>query len=364
MLKLRKPGAPPTGLFFCGDAAGGEGSKAMKKILLLGTGGTIASKQTEDGLQPALTAPEILEYVPGVERYCDIDVKQVCNIDSTNMSPEIWSQIVRAIEANYDHYNGFVITHGTDTMAYTSAALSYMIQNSRKPIVITGSQMPINTDSTDAKVNLRDSIYYACDDYSENVSLVFDGSVIAGTRAKKMMARSFNAFYSVNFPVLARIQDEHIIRYLPYDPIREPLRFQREVSDSICVMKLIPGSRPELLAYLFEHYDCIVIESFGVGGIPAKMLEQFYAEMEKWASKGKFIVMTTQVVNEGSNMEIYQVGQRVKKEFQLLESYDMTLEATLTKLMYLMKRFEGDYDAIRRHFYREINHDILCAFES
>lgn len=103
-----------------------------------------------------------------------------------------------------------------------------------------------------------------------------------------MMARSFNAFYSVNFPVLARIQDEHIIRYLPYDPIREPLRFQREVSDSICVMKLIPGSRPELLAYLFEHYDCIVIESFGVGGIPAKMLEQFYAEMEKWASKGKF----------------------------------------------------------------------------
>lgn len=94
------------------------------------------------------------------------------------------------------------------------------------------------------------------------------------------------------------------------------------------------------------------------------MLEQFYAEMEKWATKGKFIVMTTQVVNEGSNMEIYQVGQRVKKEFKLLESYDMTLEATLTKLMYLMKRFEGDYDAIRRHFYREINHDILCAFES
>ena len=247
----------------------------MKKILLLGTGGTIASKQTEDGLQPALTAPEILEYVPGVERYCDIDVKQVCNIDSTNMSPEIWSQIVRAIEANYDHYNGFVITHGTDTMAYTSAALSYMIQNSRKPIVITGSQMPINTDSTDAKVNLRDSIYYACDDFSENVSLVFDGSVIAGTRAKKMMARSFNAFYSVNFPVLARIQDEHIIRYLPYDPIREPLRFQRQVSDSICVMKLIPGSRPELLAYLFEHYDCIVIESFGVGGIPQRLMDAF-----------------------------------------------------------------------------------------
>ena len=155
----------------------------MKKILLLGTGGTIASADAGDGLTPGMDGADFLRYVPAVRDLCQVDCLQVCNIDSTNMSPEIWSQIVRAIEANYDHYNGFVITHGTDTMAYTSAALSYMIQNSRKPIVITGSQMPINTDSTDAKVNLRDSIYYACDDYSENVSLVFDGSVIAGTRA-------------------------------------------------------------------------------------------------------------------------------------------------------------------------------------
>ncbi len=335
----------------------------MKKILLLGTGGTIASKQTGDGLKPALTAPEILEFVPDVEKYCAIDVQQVCNLDSTNMCPEIWGLIVAAIKENYDRYDGFVITHGTDTMAYTSAALSYMIQNSRKPIVITGSQKPINIDGTDAKANLRDSIYYACDDYSDNVVLVFDGNVIAGTRAKKMMARSFNAFHSVNFPVLARVQDTRIIRYIPYEPMREPVRFQETVSDSICVMKMIPGSRPEMLSYLFENYDCIVIESFGVGGIPDRMLEKFYQEMERWAEKGKFIVMATQVVNEGSNMEIYQVGQRVKKDFQLMEAYDMTLEATLTKLMYLMARYKGQYSEIRRGFYQEINHDILCANE-
>ncbi len=193
--------------------------------------------------------------------------------------------------------------------------------------------------------------------------LVFDGNVIAGTRAKKMMARSFNAFHSVNFPVLARIQDTRIIRYIPYEPMREPVRFQTEASDSICVMKMIPGARPEMLSYLFENYDCIVIESFGVGGIPDRMLEKFYQEMERWAEKGKFIVMATQVVNEGSNMEIYQVGQRVKKDFQLMEAYDMTLEATLTKLMYLMARYKGQYDKIRRGFYQEINHDILCANE-
>ena len=335
----------------------------MKKILLLCTGGTIASVKTTDGLKPALTAEELLGYVPEVKRFCEVDVLQVCNIDSTNMTPEVWGQIVHAVNENYDRYDGFVITHGTDTMAYSSAALSYMIQNSRKPIVITGSQKPINIDGTDAKDNLRDSILYASDSYSQNVSLVFDGNVIAGTRAKKMMARSFNAFQSVNFPVIARIQDNHIIRYIPYEPIRKPVEFQEKVSDSICIMKLIPGSRPELLAYLFDNYDCIVIESFGVGGIPNQLLDKFYAEMEKWAAKGKFIVMATQVVNEGSNMEIYQVGQKVKKDFKLMEAYDMTLEATITKLMYLMARYPHDYGKIRRGFYTPVNSDILCAFE-
>ncbi|HCS67757.1 MAG TPA: L-asparaginase 1 [Oribacterium sp.] len=335
----------------------------MKKILLLCTGGTIASVKTTDGLKPALTAEELLGYVPEVKRFCEVDVLQVCNIDSTNMTPEVWGQIVHAVNENYDRYDGFVITHGTDTMAYSSAALSYMIQNSRKPIVITGSQKPINIDGTDAKDNLRDSILYASDSYSQNVSLVFDGNVIAGTRAKKMMARSFNAFHSVNFPVIARIQDNHIIRYIPYEPIRKPVEFQEKVSDSICIMKLIPGSRPELLAYLFDNYDCIVIESFGVGGIPNQLLDKFYAEMEKWAAKGKFIVMATQVVNEGSNMEIYQVGQKVKKDFKLMEAYDMTLEATITKLMYLMARYPHDYGKIRRGFYTPVNSDILCAFE-
>ena len=193
----------------------------MKKILVIGTGGTIASKQMGEGLSPALSAPEILTYVPEVEKLCEIDVLQICNIDSTNITPKIWIDIAGTIKKNYDFYDGFVILHGTDTMAYTSAALSYMIQNSRKPIVITGAQKPINIDGTDAKVNLRDSILYACDDYSQNIVLVFDGNVIAGTRAKKMMARSFNAFHSVNFPILARIQEKHIIRYIPYIPMRE-----------------------------------------------------------------------------------------------------------------------------------------------
>ncbi|EHO52159.1 L-asparaginase, type I [Lachnospiraceae bacterium oral taxon 082 str. F0431] len=335
----------------------------MKKILVIGTGGTIASKQMGEGLSPALSAPEILTYVPEVEKLCEIDVLQICNIDSTNITPKIWVDIAGTIKKIYDFYDGFVILHGTDTMAYTSAALSYMIQNSRKPIVITGAQKPINIDGTDAKVNLRDSILYACDDYSQNIVLVFDGNVIAGTRAKKMMARSFNAFHSVNFPILARIQEKHIIRYIPYIPMRERVRFFLDLNDSVCVLKVIPGMREGMLEYLFENYDCIVIESFGVGGIPDNVLEKFYAEMEKWQKMGKFIVMATQVVNEGSNMEIYQVGQKVKKDFNLIEAYDMTLEATVTKMMVLLKRYTS-YSDLRRAFYTEINYDILCAFET
>ena len=336
-------------------------TERMKKLLLIGTGGTIASRETGDGLSPGLQAEEIVSFVPEVRNLCEIEVLQLCNIDSTNMNPKIWRELVQAIKENFDRYDGFVVLHGTDTMAYTSAVLSYMIQHSRKPIVVTGSQKPIDREGTDARVNLRDSILYAMDDYSENVVLIFDGNVIAGTRAKKMQARSFNAFQSVNFPVLARVQDGRIIRYLPYIPEREPVRFFTEISDSVCVFKLIPGTRPELLSYLFENYDCIVIESFGVGGIPDALLDTVYREMNKWKESGKVLVMATQVMNEGSNMEIYRVGQKIKKDFQLIEAYDMTLEAEVTKLMVLLKQYGKSYEALQKAFYREDNHDILCA---
>ena len=307
----------------------------MKKVLLIATGGTIASKQTEDGLSPSLSAEEIIAFVPELQKIAELSIVQLCNVDSTNMQPKIWREMGACIQKNYDRYDGFVVLHGTDTMAYTSAALSYMVQYSRKPIVITGSQKPINQDSTDAKMNLLDSVRYACDPYSENVVLLFNGNVISGTRAKKMMARS----------------------------LREAVEFHLDLDDSICVLKLIPGTRPEMLSYLFENYDCIVMESFGVGGIPESMQEVFYKEMEKWQKKGKIIVMATQVVNEGSNMEIYQVGQKIKKDFQLLEAYDMTLEATITKLMYLMAKYKGDYPGLKKEFYTTINNDILCAVQ-
>ena len=171
-----------------------------KRILMIGTGGTIASKQTENGLKPGLSSEDILSYIPQVEQVCEVRTMQVCNIDSTNVTPEHWTILSKTIEEQYDKYDGFVICHGTDTLAYTASALSYMIQHSRKPIVITGAQKPINMDVTDAKTNLLDSFIYAADDESQDVNIVFDGKVIVGTRAKKVRAKSYNAFESINFP--------------------------------------------------------------------------------------------------------------------------------------------------------------------
>lgn len=333
--------------------------KNKKRILIICTGGTIASRKLSDGLTPDIKAEDIIAFVPALAKKYSVDAIQICNIDSTNMTPKHWGLMVKAIRENYDAYDGFVICHGTDTMAYTSAALSYMIQNSNKPIVITGSQKPIDLEVTDAKTNLTDSIIYAADSKSRGVVIVFGGNVIAGTRAKKMRARSFNAFASVNFPNIANIQEGRIIRYVEPKSFKEPTVFTENVTDSVVVLKLIPGTRPEILEYLFKNYECIIIESFGVGGIPEGLVDKFYHEMNKWISKGKIVVMATQVVKEGSDMEVYEVGQKIKKDFNLIEAYDMTLEATITKLMYLMNCFGTDYGKIRENFYKTINYDIL-----
>ena len=157
----------------------------MKQILMIGTGGTIASEMTEAGLVPGMTGAEFLRYVPSVEKLCQVDCLQVCNIDSTNMTPGHWLAMAQAVEEHYDAYDGFVICHGTDTMAYTAAALSYLIQDSPKPIVLTGSQKPIHMDITDSKTNLLDSFDVACDGRLPGVTIVFGGAVILGTGARK-----------------------------------------------------------------------------------------------------------------------------------------------------------------------------------
>ena len=334
----------------------------MKKILLIATGGTIASKSSEEGLTPLLSSQELLAHVPQVKEFCTVDTMQIMNIDSTNIQPEYWLDIANTIKEHYADYDGFVVCHGTDTMAYTTAALSYLIQNSPKPIVVTGAQKPIDMESTDAKTNLADSLLFASYDNAHGVCLVFDGKVIAGTRARKVRTKSYNAFESINYPYLATIHDGRIIQYISESvPCAYPA-FYSAIDPKVCLLKMIPGMNPDVLTYMGEKYDAIIIESYGVGGIPSDEHRNFLNEVERIVSMGKIVVMTTQVMHEGSDMDVYAVGHVAKQRYGLMESFDMTLEAAVTKLMWILGQ-TNDPQKMKSMFYTTINRDILFQGE-
>ncbi len=332
----------------------------MKKILMLATGGTIASMESGQGLTPAITSEEILSHVPAVGELCRVEAVQLMNLDSTNVGPAHWLEMAAAIRERYDSYDGFVITHGTDTMAYTAAALSYLIQDSPKPIVITGSQKSIALNDTDARRNLFDSFLYAADRESHDVSLVFDGKVILGTRARKERSKSFNAFSCVDYPEQAVIRDGRLIRYLApraYAYGAEPTFYDR-LEDRVLLLTLIPGMGADALGLLKDSYQAVILQSFGVGGLPGGGSGPLAQAVEEWLSAGKTIVVMTQVPYEGSDMSVYQVGQQVMECFQLMEAYNMTLEAAATKLMWVLGQ-TSDPARIRELFYRPVQSDVI-----
>ena len=343
----------------------------MKHILILTTGGTIASVQSPDGLTPGITSEQLRGYLPQIGADIDIDIKELFHIDSTDMMADNWLTIVDAVKEHYDDYDGFVICHGTDTMANTAAVLSYMIQNSHKPIVLTGAQKPIGFEITDAKSNLQDSILYASDPASRGVQIVFAGNVIAGTRAKKVRSTSFSAFTSINLPIIAAISNGRIIRFLN-DPafVNAPeackekdeagdVIFYDKINTNVFLLKLTPGMSPDLIPEIFRIYDAIVIESFGAGGIPASIKQTLFDELSKFEPEEKVLAMTTQVTYEGSHLDSYEVGRRLTGSFEILEGRDMTLEAIVAKLMWVLADKGQSWEEIQRKFYEPIAKDML-----
>lgn len=331
----------------------------MKKILIITTGGTIASEETEHGLIPALSSEQLISYLPDMGDDLALETRAVCNIDSTDMTHNQWLLIAEAIRENYDAFDGFVVAHGTDTMAYTAAALSYLIQDSPKPIVLTGAQKPIGSEITDAKTNLRDSIIYAADPQSCDVVIVFGGDVIAGTRARKTKTYSFSAFASINYPELAQIRDGRIVCYIKKEKGSGPVFYDR-LDPNVFLIKLTPGMSPAVLDTILSSNDAVIIESFGVGGLPESLMEDFMKLMDNHAEKDKVIVMTTQVTYEGSNIEVYEVGMRVKEKLPIMESKDMTQEAVLAKLMWILAlEPRPDREKIEELFYKEVNLDTV-----
>ncbi len=330
----------------------------MKNIMLIATGGTIASKHTERGMMPQITSEEIISCVPEIEKYCRVSAVQLFNLDSTNIYSYHWMAIARCIQKNYSDYDGFVVTHGTDTMAYTAAALSYMIQNSPKPIVITGSQKSIYDRDTDARNNLTDAFIYASSDAACGVHIAFDGKIILGTRARKTRTKSFNAFDSINYPPVAVVQDGRLINYIKEERVSARPDFYLNFDSKVFVLKLVPGLNSRAISALSDFFDAFIIEGFGVGGVPVYKDMDFVGAIEGLLQCGKTVVMTTQVMLEGSDMTVYQVGREIKSSLDLIEAYDMTTEAVVTKLMWILG-LTGDRNEIKRLFYTPVSKDIL-----
>ena len=307
----------------------------MKRILMLGTGGTIACVPSADGLVPALDGPAMIRLVPELEEVCAIETKQILNLDSSNLSPEHWQIIAKAIAANYENYDGFVITHGTDTMAYTAAALSQMLHNCQKPVVLTGAQLPIQAEGSDAPNNIYHA-FLAASSPLKGVALVFGDLVIHGAHAKKLYTQNFNGFASINREPLATISHNHLfwqkgaLQGGGYGEGEFSINTQLETK--IAVVKIIPGATPDILDYYVKKgYKGLIIEGFGAGGVPNGD-NNWLPKLEQVLKQGLQVVCTTQCLYDGVHLDTYPMGILAERLGARSAGLD-TIETALIKLM-------------------------------
>jgi len=315
----------------------------MKKILLLTTGGTIASVEGDNGLIPKLTGEELKKRIPEVAEICDLGCKDIPigregkRVDSSNMQPEDWDKIAEAAHAGLvgvENYNGVVITHGTDTMAYTSAMLSFMITNLNKPVILTGSQKSIDDPITDAKKNLLDAVRTAVEGYP-GIYIVFGGRIIKGTKASKVHTTDDKAFDSINAPLSGKIKGKDVVMKFPLPPGTGKVKLEKDISTKVFLLKLIPGIDPDIIDKIVSmKYKGIVIEAFGLGGVPNEDRD-LREPIRKAIKEGVTVVAMTQCRNGITNLLDYEVGRKAL-DAGIIPVSNMTVEAAVTKLMWVL----------------------------
>ena len=327
----------------------------MKKhILLLTTGGTIACVPGSDGLEPR-RASVMNSALEQLQAHYDITVRDVMCLDSSNIRPDDWQRIARCIFENRAQYDGIVVSHGTDTMAYTASAVSFMLPGIDRSVVFTGSQLPLTDVLSDGPDNLRTAFAMAASG-QPGVFIAFDRKVILGCRAVKVRASGFTAFESINARYVATVSSQGLVvnpKALPQ--CSEEPKLLDSISQTVFLLKLTPGLSPEIFHALKDlGYRGIVIEAFGLGGI--NVLDRGLQGIRSAVDSGISVVVTTQCLYDSSDLQVYQVGNRLL-ELGVIPGQDMTSEAAVTKLMWALGQ-GMDQPQIAELFQRSIAGEI------
>ena len=307
------------------------------KIALLTTGGTIACEPTERGLAPALNADALLGRAAAVKDMAEIVVENVFSLDSSNIQPEEWCTLARAVDRVLKDVDGVVITHGTDTMAYSAAALSYMLAGQVKPVIFTGSQLPITHPLSDAPSNLVEAFIAATSGVS-GVYIAFNHKLINGARAMKLRTTSFDAFATVNAP-LAGVFDSDGLRLIAPQVRTGEYHLEDGLNEKVFLLKLVPGTSPDVLDYVMNAgYKGVVIEAFGLGGLHY-IRRNLVEKLKQLEEKGIVCIVTTQCLYERADFTVYEVGRNIAR--YVYSGRDMTTEAAVAKLMWML----GDWNS-------------------
>ncbi len=339
-----------------------------RSILIIYTGGTIGMKQdpVDFTLKP-FNFGQILSEVPEIRKFvCRVDTYSFSPlIDSSDAQPEFWIDLARLIKKEYANYDGFVVLHGTDTMSFTASALSFMLENLEKPVVFTGSQLPIGMLRTDGKENLISAVEIAsaADEHGRpivpEVTVFFDSHLYRGNRTIKYSAENFWAFRSENAPALA---DTGIHIKYNLDEIRypkqygNPLKISETLDTDVAILKIFPGMRENMVRALFatEGLRAVILETFGSGNAPT---QKWFLDIISEADRRGLIIMNiTQCIAGCVDMEAYATGIELKK-MGVVSGYDSTLEAALAKLFYLMGKY-ADNDVVKRELNKNLRGEI------
>ncbi len=322
--------------------------KQNREILFITTGGTLASTRGKNGLIPSLSGNEFIDAIKGVIKNCTITFKELCCKDSSNITPEIWSSLARLISQEISKFNGIVIIHGTDTMSYTASAVSFMLQNVPIPIVFTGSQLSIQNPIADAVENCRAAVHMACSQIP-GIYIAFNRKIMLATRASKIRTVGFDAFESINYPNIATINAKGLdINYHAVWKPNKEFSFSDKLCEQVFLLKLTPGISPDIVYHL-KQMGCkgIYIEGFGMGGIPSEGRSIAYA-VKDVIQEGMTVVVGSQCLYEESDYSVYEAGHKALR-YGAFEARDMTSEAAITKLMWVLGQTE-DKSRIAAYF--------------